>query len=136
MNEPILISEAIRAVEIALKACWAATPGRWHFMNHRGSGMRCDCHSIMGEGNGGSLFTVSSNLGIELLRDGSNDSPSPSEAAANADFVVAARAGYAGTLEYLRGRLKGTSDYTDTLTPSIEYYAAIAPIVEWARLGQ
>ena len=92
MNEPIAMETAILACEKLIEICNAATPGRWHFMNHRMAPFKCDCHCIMGEGNGGSLFNVSSNMGIEYLRDGSNDSPSPAEAIANANFVVIAKA--------------------------------------------
>lgn len=123
-NQPIPVAEAVEAVRAAIEVCGKATPGPWALREP------CDDDPsywlVTDEADPWALAEMA---GGWERRERTDEWPE----ALDGDFIVAARAGYAGMLEYLWKILDMTDD-TAVLIPHVHMeYFAVAPIVEWHR---
>lgn len=123
VNQPIPVSEAIEAVKAAIEVCTKATRGPWRVFDDDEVtciGVPCT-HRPMTE--------VCSEGGIHAhVMHGGDDGMFMEDAV----FVVAARAGYAATLEYLLYALELLADCEEAIVqPESQLCASLAPVVEW-----
>jgi len=105
-DQPIPVAEAVKAVQAAIEVCANATPGPWRI------GKEPD--SVDADADFPVCCTYQPHMAL---------------AKANAVAIVAARAGYAATLEYLLHRL----DFELYVPTGSPIYLAVAPIVAWWR---
>lgn len=117
------VSLCIRAVEMAMQDCDAATPGPWRYIEHgaiRGGKPREYANGVSDEQL--ALMTCRIHVGNPTQ-----------ERDANARFAVLARAGFRAALEYLRDDLTAMEGemalphHRRAVAPLIQHYDATRP---------
>jgi len=125
ISEPIPVAEAIKAVHAAIEVCGGMYEGVLFVQKEAGEG------AGMYPSTKGTVWVRGGNAYPEKY--GACVATNLNHNVAN--FIVAARAGYAGALEYFLWLLNDMtgSGGIEEIDDGYAAYAAVAPIVEWYR---